>query len=269
VGQDCRSHAGDAISGTIDAAGRRTAPVTLAVTAGDDPVYAARGVTTRALVFIRNWQVPTDTTVLEVGDDQGWCSSPRAFTATLEATGVAVPISITVPATATLGQTVEVTVTATSQADPNTVTRVAFQVHVALVADLALKKTGPDEAWVETPFTYKLQVTNYGPDAASGATLVDTLPLSLTLLSFGTTRGSCEPDDSGFTCMLGTIENGATATVTASVTTEVTSVWANRAEVISGVHDPDEPNSDAVEYTSVGAQRGAFVYLPLVLNNTP
>ncbi len=47
-------------------------------------------------------------------------------------------------------------------------------------ADLSMSKTGPDLASADTDITYTLTALNAGPDAASNATVTDTLPGNLT-----------------------------------------------------------------------------------------
>ncbi len=66
---------------------------------------------------------------------------------------------------------------------------------------------------------FRMQLRNDGPSAATGATLVDTLPAGLDYASYTSTQGTCTtaPGLSGTTtisCALGTIAANATATVT-------------------------------------------------------
>ncbi len=66
---------------------------------------------------------------------------------------------------------------------------------------------------------FRMEVRNTGPSAATGATLVDTLPAGLTYASYTSTQGSCTTaSGSGGTtlvsCALGTIAANGTATVT-------------------------------------------------------
>ncbi len=66
---------------------------------------------------------------------------------------------------------------------------------------------------------FRMQVRNTGPDAATNATLLDTLPAGLDYTSYTSTQGTCTtaPGASGTTtvsCALGTIAANATATVT-------------------------------------------------------
>jgi large repetitive protein len=62
-------------------------------------------------------------------------------------------------------------------------------------------------------FNYTLLVTNHGPGTATGVTVTDPLPANFALIHASTTQGSC----SGTTtviCTLGTLANGASATIT-------------------------------------------------------
>ncbi len=60
--------------------------------------------------------------------------------------------------------------------------------------------------------TYTQEVTNNGPDGATGVQLADTLPAGLSVVSATPSQGSCSTN-SGVSCTLGSVANGASAQV--------------------------------------------------------
>jgi uncharacterized repeat protein (TIGR01451 family) len=102
--------------------------------------------------------------------------------------------------------------------------------------------------------TYTIVVANNGPSAATGVTLTD--PLQDTFVSASSTQGSCSvvksKGKSNLTCLLGTLNNGATATVTLQVnvphkkgtTSNTTSVNANET-------DPNTANNTAIAIVTI------------------
>src|SRR5205823_1013582 len=89
----------------------------------------------------------------------------------------------------------------------------------APVADLGVAKTGPATGHVGQVMTYRITVTNEGPDTATGVTVTDRLPKNAGFGSASTTKGSCapKPQQQVVTCAIGTLANGATATVTLTI----------------------------------------------------
>ena len=86
-------------------------------------------------------------------------------------------------------------------------------------ADLSLTKTdSPDPVLAGELLTYTLTVHNAGPRSATGVTLTDTLPAGVTFDSATPSQGSCSEASGTVTCALGTIANGADASVEIKVT---------------------------------------------------
>ena len=103
--------------------------------------------------------------------------------------------------------------------------------------------TTPPPIRVGDPITYTLAVANNGPDFASSAGLVDTLPAGVTFLSLTTTAGKCS-GTATITCKLGTMARGAAATVTINVRAPARSATlVNTATVSSGKKDPNPANN--------------------------
>ncbi len=83
-----------------------------------------------------------------------------------------------------------------------------------ITAGLSLTKgDSPDPVTYGNNVTYTLTVTNNGPDPATNVTLTDTLPTNVMFVSATPSQGSCSGTTT-VTCTLGTINNGANATVT-------------------------------------------------------
>ena len=124
-------------------------------------------------------------------------------------------------------------------------------------ANLALTKTdSPDPVSVGTAFTYSLTATNNGPVDATNVTLVDTLPADVDWQLATPSQGLCvhsgEPLGGTVTCTLGTIANGANATVDIEVVAPgTTGVISNSATVSADEPDPDTSDNTATEETTI------------------
>jgi uncharacterized delta-60 repeat protein/uncharacterized repeat protein (TIGR01451 family) len=119
-------------------------------------------------------------------------------------------------------------------------------------SDLALTKADPPgRAPTGRNMTYTLTVTNNGPDAASGVTVTDQLPPSVTFVSATPSQGSCSESGGIVTCSLGTLGNGATATVNIVVKPTTAGTITNTASVTAFDQDPNQGNNADSENTSV------------------
>ncbi|HEV3307402.1 MAG TPA: C25 family cysteine peptidase [Candidatus Sulfotelmatobacter sp.] len=82
--------------------------------------------------------------------------------------------------------------------------------------------------------TYTLAVTNTGPATATNVTVTDPLPPDVTYLSVNTTSpGTCSEAGGTVTCLLGTMANGGTATVTILTLAGAPGTATNTASVIA------------------------------------
>src|SRR5206468_5824644 len=79
--------------------------------------------------------------------------------------------------------------------------------------------------------TYAVVVTNQGPSTATGVVLTNTLPASLTLLSVAPSQGSCSIADGRILCSLGSLTNGASATVSLMTRANAAGTWGATAAV--------------------------------------
>ncbi|HEX6895383.1 MAG TPA: choice-of-anchor D domain-containing protein [Bryobacteraceae bacterium] len=105
--------------------------------------------------------------------------------------------------------------------------------------------------------TYTISVNNAGPTAAPSVVMTDSLPEGLTFVSVKPSQGSCLNPAPGFTgtvtCNLGTIDNGAKATITLVVTVNSPSTQpvANSSSAVAQAPDPNLGNNSATLITSV------------------
>ena len=137
------------------------------------------------------------------------------------------------------------------------VTDASFILNVTNVAaDLALTATGtPASARPDTSVTYTLRVTNNGPGSSPNTTLTDALPAAFTVENITTTQGTCTGNGTNaVNCNLGTLNNGALATVTIQAHVPETcqpAAAANNASVSGGLPDPVPANNSAQVTTNV------------------
>lgn len=92
----------------------------------------------------------------------------------------------------------------------------------AVVADLEVQKTDdPDPVVAGTTLYYTITVTNHGPADATGVTLYDTLPPTLSYDALQSDP-ACDPSGSSVICALGTIVNGESRVVAVVVLVDPT-----------------------------------------------
>lgn len=122
----------------------------------------------------------------------------------------------------------------------------------------------PDPVSKSELLTYNINVTNNGPDDATGVTLTDTLPNDITFESVTTSQGSCAPitkikgkgkkttiETTGVDCTLGSLINGATASVDIVLRPNSAGTSTNSASVSAAEDDSDLTNNSASEATTV------------------
>jgi peptidase C25-like protein/uncharacterized protein DUF11 len=96
-------------------------------------------------------------------------------------------------------------------------------------------------------------VTNNGPASATNVTVTDTLPSAVTYLSSTTTAGTCSEAGGTVTCLLGTMANGATATVTILTIAGAPGVVSNTATVNADQTDSVPGNNSATQTETITA----------------
>lgn len=97
--------------------------------------------------------------------------------------------------------------------------------------------------------TYIITVRNNGPDTATGVTVTDTLPSTVTFVSANASQGTCS-GTATVTCNLGSLNNGAQATVTIVVRPTQAGSLSNTVAVSGNETDPNPQNSGSTDGTS-------------------
>ncbi|HEX6178015.1 MAG TPA: Calx-beta domain-containing protein, partial [Thermoanaerobaculia bacterium] len=119
------------------------------------------------------------------------------------------------------------------------------------VADLSITKSGTATQFQGQAISYTITVSNAGPQDAPNTIVTDTLPAGSTFGSATPSQGSCT-GTGPVTCNLGVVANGATATITLTVTAPFTGTTAtNTATVTSGASDPDLTDNTATATTTL------------------
>ena len=179
---------------------------------------------------------------------------PNGATATLD-------IDATVSSTGQLTNTATVSASTFDPAPGNNTDAVALN---ARQADLAVTKTVNDANPVlGANVVFTVTVANNGPDGATGVSVADTLPAGLSLVSASPSVGTY----GGGTWTIGTLPNGASATltVTATVTTHV--AITNTATVAATTDDPNSANN--TDAATVDVPDADLVVTKSVDNATP
>jgi uncharacterized repeat protein (TIGR01451 family) len=115
-------------------------------------------------------------------------------------------------------------------------------------ADMAIVKTAtPNPVTEGTPLTYSLAVTNNGPASATNVTVTDTLPSSVTYLSSTSTLGTCSEAGGIVSCLVGTMPNAGTATITILTIPGQPGVISNTATVTADQTDPSLANNTSTQ----------------------
>lgn len=118
-------------------------------------------------------------------------------------------------------------------------------------ADVAITQSdSPDPVMSGGVLTYNFNVTNNGPDQATGVTVTDSLPAGVTLLTIASGQGSC----SGTTCNLGSLANGGSTWVTLQVRVNAASGTLNNTVTVSANEtDPVTGNNSASANTAIAS----------------
>jgi uncharacterized repeat protein (TIGR01451 family) len=125
--------------------------------------------------------------------------------------------------------------------------------------DLQITKTGPATATAGQNYSYTLAVTNLGSLTAPGATVTDTLPAGLTVVSATATTGSCTAAGSTVTCQLGTVGPSQVVGITLTVTPTTPGSITNTASVSTSGTDVNPANNTASAATQVSVPQQQFV----------
>jgi uncharacterized repeat protein (TIGR01451 family) len=125
---------------------------------------------------------------------------------------------------------------------------------IGSVADLSVATTdSPDPVLIGHPLSYTLSAFNSGPSSATGVTLTDHLPSQVSYVGSTASQGSCSQASGVVTCSLGTIApNGSVSVqINTNVTSSLSEVITDTADITSSVLDPNPGNNSATETTFV------------------
>jgi len=139
---------------------------------------------------------------------------------------------------------------------PNLTTNTATATVVvanANSADIAIVKSAtPSPVAQGDTITYTLTVTNNGPAQATNVTATDTLPSSVTYQS-AIPKSECSEAGGTVTCLLGTMANAATATVTILTLAGTPGQVTNTAMVSADQTDPNTNNNSSSQTVTITA----------------
>jgi uncharacterized repeat protein (TIGR01451 family) len=121
--------------------------------------------------------------------------------------------------------------------------------------DMSIAKTGtPNPVTQGTLLTYTLTVTNNSTTtSATNVTVQDTLPSVVTYLSTSTTQGSCSEANGMVTCLLGTMANSTTATISILTIPGSSGIVTNTATVSADQTDPNQANNTSTQMETITA----------------
>lgn len=162
------------------------------------------------------------------------------------------PIVVSVDIDDSVGDEVENTATVSGGGDANLGDNTSSSTNPASKqADLAIVKTASTDAVaIGDTFTYDLEVTNNGPSKATSVTISDDIPAGLSFVSASLDPGcDFEPVSGTVVCALGSLNSGASATVTLTVKVDGDANGAihNTATVAAQQEDPDPSNNSDTE----------------------
>ena len=213
-------------------------------------------------------QTPLNTVFASIAAPAGWtCANPAVGgTGTVTCTdSVDFPVStpatftyvVTVNAATAAGTTITNSADVTSSApDTNAVNNASITTvltETAGQADIAVSiAAAPTPVFVFSTLTYTVSLQNRGLVNATSVVLTDVLPTGTTLVTAVPSQGTACTGTTTITCALGTINNGATATVVIAVTSPATATTlTNVASEVSATTDPVSSNNSATAITVV------------------
>jgi uncharacterized repeat protein (TIGR01451 family) len=113
-------------------------------------------------------------------------------------------------------------------------------------ADLSVsKQVSPARVALGGSATFTVNVTNVGPETATGVELVDAFPAHASVSDVATTLGQCQVEASAVRCDIGTLAPGDSASVTYRVKPRLPGTLANGATLFGAEGDPDLTNNSA------------------------
>jgi uncharacterized repeat protein (TIGR01451 family) len=199
---------------------------------------------------------------------QGTCSGSPSFTCSLntivKGASATVTVSYTVPSSTPAGPQTNSATATSAVSDPDATNSTGSDTTtVTTSADLSVAKTDGVSTVVAgggSTYTFTITASNAGPSDATSVSLADTWPGGYSRGTVTPSQGTCSGSPS-FTCALGTIVKGASATVTVTYTVPNTTSanQTNTVAVSSPVGDPDGTNNSASDTNSVAPNHAPMV----------
>ena len=212
------------------------------------------------------------------GTGTGGASGAASGTGNLTTTNMALPagssftytVNAPIRASATGTMVSSASVTSLVVADPNTANNTATDTDTLTPqADLAITKTdGATSAIPGTPVTYTITASNAGPSDAPSSTVADTLPATLTGVTWtavGAGGGAATASGSGNINDTVNLPAGGSVTyaVTGTISSTATGTLSNTATVAApaGVTDTNPANNSATDTDTLTPQANLAVTL--------
>lgn len=115
--------------------------------------------------------------------------------------------------------------------------------------DLAVTKTGPATATVNTNVHYDVTVTNNGPIPATGVTLVDTVEGNA-LIDTATLPANCTAAGNVITCNIGNLAVGASSAIGINITPFTADTTVTDIATVTGDQPDPNPANNTAEVTT-------------------
>ncbi len=241
----------------------------MVLTASPNPVLAGQPLTYSAMVtnngpnnatgVVLTDTLPTNTTFGTAVLSQGTFSdSGNSFTAILGNLAVGASASVVITATPSglaVGSLSNSVTTSAVQGDPSPANNTASVVTTVDAAANLIATVGssPNPVLIGQQLTYTVNVTNLGPNTATGVVLTDLLPNSVTFVSAVPSQGSATQVGVQVTANLGSLVSGGSATVVIVVLPTQSSIGSiiDSVSVSGNQGDPNTTNNVASVISTV------------------